>query len=137
MATDKNINGTTEGLASIGYADDKKASLTTVAGLIGAIAASSCCILPLVLVGLGIGGASVGYLTALAPYALFFKATTLVFVGYSHYLFYRQSKTGCAGDEACAKPLANQLVKTTLWVATFIIFVALVFPYIAPIFLGV
>lgn len=36
-------------------------------GILGAIAASSCCILPLVLFSLGIGGAWIGNLTALAP----------------------------------------------------------------------
>lgn len=37
-------------------------------GVLGAIAASSCCVLPLVLFSVGIGGAWIGNLTALAPY---------------------------------------------------------------------
>jgi len=39
-------------------------------GLLGALAASSCCILPLVLFGLGIRGAWIGNLTQLAELAV-------------------------------------------------------------------
>ena len=37
-------------------------------GMLGALAASSCCILPLALFTLGISGAWIANLTALAPY---------------------------------------------------------------------
>src|SRR6266481_210174 len=46
----------------------KREGLLAAGGVIGAIAASSCCILPLVLFTLGISGAWIGNLTALAPY---------------------------------------------------------------------
>ena len=46
-------------------------------GILGAIAASSCCIAPLVLFSLGISGAWIGNLTALAPYQPYFIAATL------------------------------------------------------------
>jgi mercuric ion transport protein len=137
MIADQNVNAIAEGTAPTGYVENKKALLATLGGIIGAIAASSCCILPLALFGLGIGGAWVGNLTALTPYALFFKITTIGFVGSGHYLFYRQRKTECAEGEACSKPLPNRLVKTTLWVATLIIFAALLFPYVAPTLLDV
>src|SRR5258708_21257504 len=42
--------------------------LAAVGGILGALAASSCCIVPLILFSLGIGGAWIGNLTALAPY---------------------------------------------------------------------
>ena len=42
--------------------------LIAVSGILGALAASSCCIVPLVLFSIGIGGAWIGNLTALAPY---------------------------------------------------------------------
>ena len=50
-------------------------------GVLGAIAASSCCIVPLALFGLGVGGAWIGNLTALAPYQPIFVAVTLGFLG--------------------------------------------------------
>lgn len=54
-------------------------------GLLGAVLASSCCILPLVLVVLGIGGAWIGTLTALEPYQPYFLATTAVCLGVGYW----------------------------------------------------
>src|SRR5262245_16002083 len=42
--------------------------LMAAGGLVGALAASSCCILPLLLFSLGVSGAWIGNLTRLAPY---------------------------------------------------------------------
>ena len=56
--------------------------LTAIGGILGAIAASSCCIAPLVLFSLGISGAWIGNLTALAPYQPYFIAATLACLGY-------------------------------------------------------
>lgn len=56
--------------------------LVAVGGILGALAASSCCIVPLVLFGLGIGGAWIGNLTALAPYKPLFVAATAGVLGY-------------------------------------------------------
>ncbi len=62
------------GLGSIRGASDAHARerrqvgrqhLIAAGGILGALAASSCCIVPLVLFGLGIGGAWIGNLTAL------------------------------------------------------------------------
>ena len=48
--------------------------LVAAGGILGALAASSCCIVPLILFSLGIGGAWIGNLTALAPYKPIFVA---------------------------------------------------------------
>lgn len=106
-------------------------------GILGALAASSCCILPLVLFSLGIGGAWIGNLTALAPYQPIFVAVTLGFLGYGYWLVYRKPKIVCADGSACARPLPNRIVKLALWLATALVAAALAFPYIAPILLGI
>lgn len=105
-------------------------------GLLGALAASSCCILPLVLFSLGISGAWIGNLTALAPYQPHFAVVTLGLLGYGYYLVYRRPQQ-CAEGEACAGPLPNRTVKVALWSATALIAAALVFPYAAPALLGI
>jgi mercuric ion transport protein len=46
-------------------------------GVIGALAASSCCIVPLVLFGLGVSGAWIANLTQLAPYQPYFIVATV------------------------------------------------------------
>src|ERR1700736_6040100 len=64
--------------------------LVAAGGILGAIAASSCCIAPLVLFSLGIGGAWIGNLTALAPYQPIFIVITLGFLAAGYYLVYRK-----------------------------------------------
>lgn len=104
-------------------------------GLLGAIAASSCCILPLALFSLGIGGAWIGRLSALAPYQPVVAVLTLGVLGYGFWLVYRPKRKSCATTAACARPLPNRLVKTGLWLATALIGAALAFPYVAPFLL--
>jgi mercuric ion transport protein len=106
------------------------------AGLVGALAASSCCIVPLVLFGLGVSGAWIGNLTRLAPYQPGFIVATLGFVGTGCWLVYRDSKRVCADGESCARPLPNRLVKTALVVATVLVLAALGFDFIAPLLLN-
>lgn len=111
--------------------------LVAAGGLFGAIGASSCCILPLVLFTLGIGGAWIGNLTALAPYQPIFIVITLGFLGYGFYAVYWKPKKVCADGAACARPLPNRVVKTALWTATVLVVAAIAFPYVAPWLLGV
>src|SRR6266852_5350622 len=88
--------------------------LMTAGGLLGALAASSCCILPLVLFGLGVSGAWSGNFTRLAAYQPYFIVATLAFLGYGYWLVYRSSTSACADIEACARPLSSRIVKTSL-----------------------
>ena len=59
--------------------------LIAAGGLLGAFAASSCCIFPLVLFGLGVSGAWIGNFTRLAGYQPYFIAATLAFLGYGYW----------------------------------------------------
>ncbi len=114
--------------------DDKsrKARLIAAGGILGAIAASSCCIIPLILFSLGVSGAWVGNLTALAPYKPIFITITLGFLGYGYWMVYRKPKA-CADGAACERPLPNTLVKSALWASTFLIVLAIFWKWIAPI----
>ncbi len=125
--------------ASIGSAsgdDSRKTRLIAAGGILGAIAASTCCIIPLVLFSLGISGAWIGQLTALSAYQPIFIAITLVFLGYGYWLVYRKPKVACAEAEACARPLPGMIVKTALWCATALILLAFAWPYLVPLILG-
>jgi mercuric ion transport protein len=106
--------------------------LMAVGGLLGALAASSCCALPLVLFGLGVSGAWIGNLTQLAPYQPAFIAATIACLGCGYWLVYRSSKVACAGGEACARPLSNWLVRFGLIVATVLVIAAIGFDFFAP-----
>ena len=82
--------------------------LTAIGGILGAIAASSCCIAPLVLFSLGISGAWIGKLTALAPYQPYFIVVTLACLGYGYWLVYRRKTDHLRGGRglrpAAAEP---------------------------------
>jgi len=80
-----------------------------VGGLLGALAASSCCILPLVLFGL---------------------------LGVGYWLVYRAPKRACVDGGVCARPLPNRLVKSALILATILVAVALSFDLFAPLLLN-
>lgn len=107
--------------------------LMAAGGLLGALAASSCCILPLVLFSLGVSGAWIGNFTQLAPYQPYFIAATMGFLGYGYWLVYRSSKLACADGEACARSLPNRHVKVGLILATILVAVALGIDFLAPL----
>jgi mercuric ion transport protein len=112
-----------------------RAGFAAAGGIIGVLAVSSCCIVPLVLFTLGISGAWIGNLTALAPYQPIFFAATAGFLGVGYWLVYRQPKTVCA-DGSCARSLPSRFVKSTLWAATALVLAAVAFKYLAPLVLG-
>src|SRR5262249_16763812 len=109
--------------------------LMAVGGLLGALGASSCCLLPVVLFGLGVSGARIGNLTQLPPCQPVFIEAALAWLGYGYRLVYRSSKVACAGGEACARPLSNRLVQLGLIVATVLVIAAIGFDFLAPLLL--
>src|SRR5260370_27656897 len=113
----------------------RRQGLAAAGGLLGALAASSCFILPLTLFGLGVSGAWIGNFTRLAPYQPWFIAATIAFLGYGYWLVYRSSHLACADGEACARPLPNRIVRGGLILATILVVAALGFDFIAPMFL--
>jgi mercuric ion transport protein len=110
-------------------------NLVAAGGILGALAASSCCILPLVLFGLGVSGAWIGNLTWLAPYQPYFIAATAACLGGGYWLRYRSRKTACADGEVCARPLPKWIVTMSLILATVLVIGALALDFLAPLFL--
>lgn len=111
--------------------------LMAAGGLLGAFAAASCCILPLVLFGLGVSGAWIGAFTRLAPYQPYFIAATIACLGYGYWLVYRSPKVAaCVEGEACARPLSNWLVRLVLIVATVLVVAAIGFDLLVPLLLN-
>src|ERR1700726_599147 len=113
----------------------RRQTLMAAGGLLGALAASSCCILPLALFSLCVSGAWIGNFTRLAPYQPYFIAATLMFLGCGYWLVYRSGTRACAEGEACARPLSHRMVKATLILATILVAAALGLDFIASFFL--
>src|SRR5215813_15460662 len=76
--------------------------LTAAGGLVGALAASSCCILPLVLFSLGVSGAWIGSFTPLAAYQPIFVVATLACVGAGAWLSRRTTGDACSKADVCS-----------------------------------
>jgi mercuric ion transport protein len=104
------------------------ASLLAAGGLLGALAASTCCLLPLALFGLGVGGAWIANLTALAPYQPVFLGLTLACLLAGFWLVYRRPEAACAEGEACARPMPRRAVRIALSLATGLVAAALIVP---------
>jgi mercuric ion transport protein len=121
---------------STGNNFERGPAMLAIGGLVGALAAASCCIMPLVLFGLGVGGAWIGNLTRLAPYQPIFIAASLACLGAGVWLTPRESKRACAEGEACARPVANRLVKAALIVATLLVVAAIGFDFLGLLFLN-
>ena len=112
-----------------------RVGLAAAGGILGALAASSCCILPLALFAFGVSGAWIGNLTTLAPYQPIFLAATAGFLGVGYYLVYRQPRAACT-DGTCMRSLPTRIVKGVLGVATVLGLAAVAFDYLAPVLLG-
>jgi len=102
-------------------------------GVIGAVLASSCCIAPLLLLALGVSGAWIGDLTALAPFKPVFLGVALVFIGLGSRQVYSNAKPTCEDGSYCAKPHSAAVTKAALWIATVLVLLAASIDWWAPL----
>ena len=109
--------------------------LAAVGGILAALGAASCCVVPFALFTLGVSGAWIGNLTALEPYQPVFAAFAAVCLGYGFYRVYRRPKTACADGSYCASPSSSRVAKIGLWTALVLVLIAVGFPHIAVLFL--
>ena len=108
-------------------------------GLFGAIAASTCCVLPVILFALGISGAWISNLVSLARYKPFFIVISLVFVGTGFWMVYFKPNISIPKIQStsCYRPFSEKTIKIMLWFSVIIILIVFLIPYIAPFLLGV
>lgn len=121
----------------VGLAGKEKPERTSwiaAVALIGAGLASACCVVPLVLVTLGISGAWIANLTAFEPYKPYVATVTLVLLGYGFWHVYFKPNPPCEEGSYCAKPQSARLTKTLLWIGLAIVIVALTLDWWAPWF---
>ena len=102
-------------------------------GGLATVLASICCLGPLVLVSIGISGAWIGNLTVFEPYRPIFIGTALVALFFAYRRIFRPAQA-CKPGEVCAVPSVKTAYKTIFWIVAALIGVALVFPYMLPLF---
>jgi mercuric ion transport protein len=121
-------------LGPAGETADHRKGWVAAGGLIGAILASSCCIIPFGLVMLGISGAWIGNLTALSPYKPYFAAAAAVFIGLGFWQVYFRAKMACADGSQCARPQSSLITKIALWLSAVVVTSAMTIDWWAPLF---
>ena len=125
------------GPAAAGGSERRGATaLLSVGGILAAIGASSCCVIPLALFTLGVSGAWIADLTALEPYQPVFVALALACVGGGFVLARRKPQAACAEGSSCARPASGRIVRFGLWTAVVLVTVAVVLPRLAPLIIS-
>ena len=104
-----------------------------VAGTLAAIVASVCCVGPLVLLALGIGGAWISNLTAFEPYRPLFIGLTLAFLGLAFRKLYLVPQV-CAPGMSCADPQITSRQRLIFWSVAILLLGLLAVPWVAPLF---
>jgi|TARA_R100001377_G_scaffold13980_2_gene7067 mercuric ion transport protein len=98
--------------------------------IVAGIGASACCIGPLLLLSLGIGGAWVGNLTAMEPYSGYFTAITLAILGVVFHKLYIAPQR-CKEDSICANPKILKNQRIIFWLVSITLIAMMSFPYYA------
>jgi mercuric ion transport protein len=104
-----------------------------IAGALTAVGASVCCVGPLVLLALGLGGTWVSRLTAMAPYRPIFIGLTLLFLGLAFRKLYLEPPV-CTPGTPCAHPRTLQRQRLTFWIVAILLSGLLAVPSLAPLF---
>ncbi len=115
-------------------ATDEKKSWTTIGAVLAAIGASACCVGPLVLLSLGIGGAWVSTLTSLETVRPVFIVLTFIFIGLGYRKLYL-IPSHCGEGDVCELPDVQKNQKIIFWVISLLIVLLLAFPWYAPYFM--
>lgn len=114
---------------------DGLSKATLAGGFVAAVLASVCCLGPLVLVMVGVSGAWISNLTLLEPYRPVFIGVALAFVGLAWHRIYRAPAAAqCEPGTLCALPQTNRVYRVMFWTVSALVLLALVFPYLAPLF---
>ena len=92
-----------------------KEKIIGIVAIASAVIASVCCLGPIVLVGLGLGGA--GFAAGLTQYRPYFLGLTAVLLGTAFYLTYRKREVACA-DGSCEMRSGSKTMPAVLWFVT-------------------
>lgn len=111
-----------------------KPSWLGIGALLSAIGASACCVLPLVFLSLGIGGAWMSTLTSMESVRPFFLVLTLVFIALGFRKLYLVPNN-CETGDACASTPVKGNQRIIFWIGSVFLIGLLVFPWYAPMFL--
>jgi mercuric ion transport protein len=113
-------------------ASERKLGGLIALALLSSLLASTCCVLPLVLVLAGVTGAWIANLQALKPFTPYAVALTVGALGWAGWLVLRPARACAREDAACAT--TRPLMRRIWLVCALFIALLLGFPLIAPLF---
>ena len=101
-----------------------------VAGVIAALAASICCIGPILLWSLGIGGAWISSLVLFEPYRPIFIVLTLLFLGLAFRRVHIASRA-CLQGSGCGDARLLRRWRLGFWIAAIVALALIAVPWVA------
>lgn len=104
-----------------------------IGAILATVVASLCCVGPLVLLALGVGGAWVSTLTHLEFLRPIGILITLLFLGVAFWKLYITPKR-CSIDKPCANPKLLRIQRIIFWIVTALLLLLLAFPWYACLF---
>jgi len=102
-------------------------------GGLAALLGTACCLAPLVLVSVGLGGAWLSNLRALQPYQPIFIGIAVVALVFAYMRIFRPAAE-CRPGDVCALPGTRRGYKMMFWIVVGLVVLTLGFPYAAPLF---
>lgn len=110
--------------------------LLAAGGLLGAVIASSCCLLPVTLSLLGLGGAWLGLFAPLAPFQPVFASLAAACLGAGFWLALRPT-AACGAEGPCEVGRTRWPARLALGLGTLVLLAVLAFePLILPLLIG-
>lgn len=104
-----------------------------LAGMLSAVGASACCVTPLILSGLGIGGSWLGSLSLLEPYRPVFIIVTLLILTVAFRRVYLTPRA-CGPDSSPSQPAGVKLQKIAFWIVSALALCLIALPWFTPLF---
>ena len=104
-----------------------------VAGTLTALGASACCVIPLILLTLGVGGSWLSSLSLLEPYRpLFIGATVLLLLVSFHRIYL--APRACDTRPSYGQQHAMKLSRLAFWITFTLAFGLIALPWLMPLF---
>ncbi|ONN67836.1 mercuric ion transporter MerT [Herbaspirillum sp. VT-16-41] len=113
--------------------DNEPDSSSPLAGVLVVILLFGCCLMPLLVTGLGFIGAWISNLTTLKPYRPWLLGASLVALFFAWRRIYRPLEA-CNHGNVCAEPRSRLAYKVTFWIVAASILSVLGFPYLDKYF---
>lgn len=114
-------------------ADGTKSGTLAVAGVSGLLA-SACCVGPLALASVGLGGIAAGVVAIFEPVRPVFVVIALAALGFAGWKIYRRPVVVCEPGTVCAVPQTDRTYKIVFRVVAAIVLALITFPYYVAFF---